>query len=122
MEDIAAWLKVAPRSVATPIRYNAQPDRPDAVITIGDTGGYGTETEDGFDNPTFQVRCRGPSMLDARDTSFYLDDLFLSEGSFLIGNTYVLKIERVGGRPAYLATDERGRTTYTANYSIKSER
>lgn len=113
----------SPRSVTTPITLNVLPDMPNAVITIGDTGGFGTETEDAFDNPTFQVRCRGPSALETRDLAFELDGFLLGNGRpFSIGTTYVLQVTRVGGRPSYLATDERGRTLYTSNYTITSER
>lgn len=123
LEDIATWLKAVPRSVTTAIQYNAQPDKPDSVITLGDTGGFGVETEDAFDNPTVQVRCRGPSMVIARDLAFQIDGLFLDgERPFSVGGTRVLGFRRLGGRPSYLATDERGRTTYTCNYVAKSER
>lgn len=123
LEENGAWLQAAPRSVTTPIRYNAMPDTPDSVIVIADTGGFGLEVEDAFDNPTFQVRCRGPSALTTRDLAFRIDGFFLNQGGpFLVGLTYVLGFARYGGRPSYLTTDERGRTVYTANYTAKSKR
>lgn len=92
-------------------------------MTLTDTGGFGLETEDAFDNPTFQVRCRGPSQVVARDAAFLIDGFLLGEREpFFVGDTWVLAISRSGGRPSYLITDERGRTTYTCNYIAKSER
>lgn len=123
LEDIRTWLIAAPRSVTSTIRINVQPDLPDTVVTLTDTGGYGLETEGALDNPTFQVRCRGPSQVVARDTAFLIDGFLLDQGEpFSVGDTWVLVISRSGGRPSYLITDEGGRTTYTCNYIAKSER
>lgn len=125
LEDIRTWLAASPQSVTEPISLNVQPDTPDTVITLRDTGGFALEVEDAFDNPTVQIRCRGPTN-DAdnpRDLAFRIDGLLLNAvRPFSIGSTRVIHISRLGGRPSYLETDEGRRTTYVANYTLKSVR
>lgn len=125
LEEIRAWLAATPQSVTEAIALNVQPNTPDTVITLTDTGGFGLEVEDAFDNPTIQVRCRGPTN-DAdnpRDLAFRIDGLLLDKSRpFSIGATRVISLSRLGGRPSYLDTDEGRRTTYVANYTLKSVR
>ena len=94
-------------------------------MTLADTGGFGLETGNLIDTPTVQIRCRGPSdgSIIARDLAYRIDALFLNqEGGFYVGGTWVLNTGRQGGPPAYLLTDEKGRTEYAATYYLRSAR
>lgn len=123
LEEVKAWLQAAPRSVVEPITLDAQPADPNTLVTLSDSGGLALEADYGIDNPTVQVRCRGPTATIARNLAFRVDALLLDqEGGFLMGATRVVGIGRLGGRPAVLDVDERGRTTYVCNYWIKSKR
>lgn len=121
IEEVAAWLHG--QGVTETISLNIQPDKPDAVVTLADTGGFGLETSTLIDTPTVQVRCRGPSSPGTRDLAQRIDALFLNQvGAFLVGSTRVLNAGRQGGPPAYLLTDEKGRTEYAATYYLRSAR
>jgi hypothetical protein len=104
------------------------PETPDALIVLGDYGGYPLETEDVFDVPTFQVRCRGVSAYQARDIAHQVDAAIIgADVPFTLGTggsaKRVIDRGRVGGAPSYLATDEtKGRTEYVANYWLRIER
>lgn len=128
IEALAVWLHASPRSISTPIRLTVLPETPDAVIVLSDYGGYPLETEDVFDVPTFQVRCRGVSAYQARDIAHQVDAAIIgADVPFTLGTggnaKRVIDRGRVGGAPSYMATDEtRGRTEYVANYWIRIER
>lgn len=128
VEDLSAWLRAAPRSLATPIRLLVMPDRPDEVVVLSDYGGEPMETEERIDVPTVQVRCRSATAVAARDLAHRIDALLLppdapSRRMTLGAPPYVVvDAGRVGGAPRYMATDERGRTEYVANYWLKVER
>lgn len=123
LEDLRAWLAAEPQGVAAPVHYNRMPDKPSLVVVLTDTGGFGMSVEQAMDAPTVQVRCRAPAGNPARDLAFLVDGLLVdSERPLLIGETYVIDVSRVGGRPAYLEQSDKGETVYTCNYRFESER
>lgn len=128
IEDLSTWLKASPRSITTPIRLTMLPDTPDTVIALSDYGGYPLEIEEAFDVPTFQARCRGVTAVVARDLAHQIDQVMLESvyRPFTLGSgggaKRVIDVGRVGGAPAYLATDDRGRTEYVCNYFLRIER
>ena len=120
LEDLKAWLFAG--GLAGQVELNSMPDKPDSVVILADTGGYGLEVEDAIDNPTVQVRCRGwpPAV---RDLAHQVDRLMIgSARPFALGGQHVTDVGRVGGPPAFMEQDDRGRTTYTCNYRLGMER
>src|SRR5215217_5240733 len=109
LEDLSAWY--ATRGITAPRNYNRMPDDPTNIVVLTDTGGFGLTVEWAFDQPTFQARCRGATGLAARDLAHQVDRATLdAPRPFSIGGYRVIDVGRVGGPPAYMETDERGRT------------
>lgn len=123
IEDLRDWLRASPNSVTENIALLSMPPTPATVVVISDTGGFGTEIEDAFDNPTFQVRCRGPGPLIARDLAHRIDGLLLNQReSFSLDGVRVLMIGRTGGAPSFLDRADNDWVTYSTNYFAKLER
>lgn len=124
LEDLSAWLKAAPRNITTPIRLKTLPETPDVVVVLTATGGYPLEIEDSYDVPTFQVRTRGLTAIQARDLAYQLDAAIIDAvPPFTLGvggnAKRVIDRGRVGGPPADDVTDERGRSECVCNYWIR---
>lgn len=127
LEDFSAWLKIAPRNITAPIRLKTMPETPDVVAVLSATGGYSLEVEDSIDVPTFQVRARGLTAIQARDLAYQLDAAIIDAvPPFLLGvggnQKRVIDRGRVGGPPADDETDERGRSEVVCNYWLRIER
>lgn len=124
IEDLSAWLKAAPRSVTEPINLGLMQDHPATVVALTDYGGFGLTVEEAFDNPTFQVRCRGPGTLEARNLAHRIDGLLLDAARpFSLSGAWVLGLTRAGGAPAFLSVSEgKGWVTYVCNYRMEIRR
>lgn len=123
LSGYSAWLKAL--GVAEPIRLDSMPDKPDEVVVLTATGGFGLQVEGAIDNPTVQVRTRAPKDQGARAEalSHRIDGLILdAEYPTRIGGKHVTEADRVGGAPAFLRKDDAGRTEYVCNYRMQTER
>lgn len=98
------------------------PDMPDRVAIITPTAGAGDTCEGVFDRPGFQLRIRWDQNdpLGAEQAALTADRLirFAPTSCRLTDGTYLLSVQRVGGRPTQLgdARNDGDRTTLTSSY------
>jgi hypothetical protein len=121
LEEVGAWLRA--KGIG-PVVYEELPDKgPDEVVVLADTGGMGLTLEGALDRPTVQVLVRAATSPRARELAFAVDRLILDAvRPTVMGGTVVVDAGRVGGRPASLGRDDRGRMVRSANYWFESER
>jgi hypothetical protein len=98
------------------------PDHPDRMALIIPTSGAGETTEGLFDRPGFQLRLRWRTgdPLGAEVAALTADKLIRRavRSCRLADGTYLLDVQRVGGRPTQLgaAAEDGDRTTYVSSY------
>jgi len=112
--------------IAGPFAYNRPPLQPAGCITLTEIPGGLSETEGAIDMVYLQIRSRSnkDEPTGARDTSHTIDAVLLNTNNWPVSlaGSLALSVDRLGGAPIYMDTDDQGRTTYVCNYFIRIQR
>jgi hypothetical protein len=121
-EDLAAWF--ATQGITTPFWYDSISDlAPVNVAAISISGGLGLTLDDKFDRPTFNIMTRGSDGGVAVVNARAIDEAWLNGPvNFSLGGYWVVGKGRLGGPPAYVATDAKNRVLRSATYWVQIER
>lgn len=94
----------------------ASPDTCSAVFSTG--GGVNPgDTVLGYDNPTFQIRCRGANQETAFAACTAVYHALQGMRNTTLGTTYVISIQAVQTAPVNIGRDSQDRAEYTQNYT-----
>ena len=95
------------------------PDQPDSAVSVTRYGGTESDAHLGYDEPTVQVRVRGPNtdprVAAARAQKVY-DKLHGISDRTMPGGTWLTSCIGTQGGPIYIGPDETGRHEYTVNF------
>jgi hypothetical protein len=99
------------------------PDEPDATITLTRYGGAGVILDGVMDLRFWQFRVVSKQRdYDSGETvADLLDNAMLSHHSRNVGGVWVSDIQRVGGAPSALMTDDGQRTHFVCSYNVSVE-
>lgn len=99
------------------------PDIPDRYVVWTRYGGTGLELDGVLDGRSWQFRAVGlqNNYDSAEEIADILDIALISHHSSKIGGFWVPSIERVGGAPAALLTDDADRTHFVCSYTASVE-
>lgn len=99
------------------------PDEPDGSVVCTRYGGSGTEVDGAMDGKSWQFRVIGMQndYESAEGVADAIDIAALSWFSADMGGVWVTSIERVGGAPAALMTDDAERTHFVCSYTASVE-
>jgi len=101
------------------ITVGTQPETPDSVVTVYDTGGAGPENDDLDDvGAAIQVRVRARSYLDAYTKAREVRDLLLSGPAFIVGSDRFYLIHTTSDL-ASLGVDDNERALIVASYEVR---
>lgn len=115
LSDLQAYLA----SSFSNVQLNRLQDTPDEAIAVSTAGGTSPILDGAFESTSVHLRVR--ALTDAAAETLALAvHAFLSahEGSFQMGNTYVLSMSPNSGPPQYFERDVSNRTTYMGSYEI----
>jgi hypothetical protein len=117
LADLQTWL--ADVGEFTNVQLNRLQSEPDQAIAVAVAGGSSPILDGAFESTTIHVRVRETTDAEA-ETSALAVHAFLSahEGSFEMGDTYVLTIVPSSGPPQYFDRDVENRTTYMGSYQF----
>lgn len=99
------------------------PVNPDDVVVATPYGGPGLELEGVLDGRGWQFRCIGKQQdyESAEAIATAIDDAFISHYSSRLAGKWVPSIQRVGGAPNALVTDDAERTHFVCSYIVSVE-
>lgn len=99
------------------------PDVPDRYVVWTPYGGPGLELEGVLDARSWQARVVGRQMDydSAEEVAIVLDEALISHHSSRVGGLWVPEIQRVGGAPTALLTDDADRTHFVCSYIVSVE-
>jgi len=101
--------------------------RPSMLVVLTPYGGPGLDTGEGIlDVRGWQVRCVGTqndqtSYETAESIAEAIDLAMISHESSMVGDSWVASIQRAGGPPAVLMTDDAGCTHFVCSYLVSVE-
>ena len=106
---------------ATPwiVRVGVEPEEPDSVVTVYDSGGLAPNPKWGFDEPSIQVRVRGPRMdyAAAYSKAMEVKNLLLGrDETILNGSAYTIWL--MIGEINSLGVDDIKRPILTINFQL----
>lgn len=99
-------------------------DHPGSYVLLTPYGGPGLELDGALDGRSWQVRCVGSQMddkdeSDAEGMADAIDIAFISHHSRYVEDVWVAGIQRVGGAPASLNTnDDANRAHFVCSYTV----
>lgn len=94
------------------------PPQPTDAVALYPTGGPGSDSKLGYDEPTFQVRVRGrqhPVPAFDRAQAIY-DALHGLTNAELPGGTWLVSLLGIQSDPVYIGRDDNNRPEYTLNF------
>lgn len=106
-------------TVATDIFVGFLPSSPDTLTVVYSTGGPPPDARLGYDNPTFQVRTRGPNPRAAYDRAAAAYALLHGLHDITLGSTLLIDCIALQSSPVSIGRDEDGRFEYTQNYRAR---
>lgn len=117
LSDLATYLTTT--GEFEDVQLNRLQDKPDEAIAVTAVGGTAPILDGAFESTTLHVRIRSTTDAAAETLALALH-AFLSahEGSFTMGDTYVLSMSPASGPPQYFDRDVDNRTTYMGSYDI----
>lgn len=125
--DVVGWLTAngitGPETLVTDLEE--LPAMPDRVCAVALVGGAPTLRERTFDQPQVQIMCRGrqSSVTDAENFAAQIDNVLMAATfPFLMGGVRVASLDRLGGPPARVDTDQGRRTIMATSYMLQIAR
>lgn len=99
------------------------PDIPEPFVVCTRYGGPGMDADGAIDQISWQFRSVGPQAnYDAAEAAAdAIDIAMISHFSAYVGGVWVSEIQRVGGPPTSLMTDEADRTHFVGSYTVSVE-
>lgn len=100
------------------------PDQPERFVVLTRYGGPGLELDGAFDGVSWQVRCVGTQMNyeDVESVADAIDIALISQHSQQVGNVWVPSVQRVGGPPSAIPTqDDADRVHFVCSYTVSVE-
>lgn len=120
--DLATYLATQTNLVlGTNLYLSYQPEDPDEVVTMYDTGGVEPDRYLPTADPTVQVIVRAGDYQTAHDRAHEIANLLHGLTNQTIGDYYVYYIFLLG-EPAHIGRDKRERDEYTLNLHLKIRR
>jgi hypothetical protein len=116
---------IDPTDTGGSIFLHAAPDGPDEVITVSRPAGADSESLQGYDTVSFQVRVRGPrhdsGAAEELAQAIY-DDLHGLRSMPLPGGTWLVHLLAMGAGPGYMGVDTHQRTEFSLNFRAELRR
>lgn len=119
---------IDPTDISGSIFLHAAPDGPngpDEVITVSRPAGADSESLQGYDTVSFQVRVRGSrndsAAPEALAQAIY-DDLHGLRSMPLPGGTWLVHLLAMGAGPGYMGVDTHQRTEFSLNFRAELRR
>ncbi|MCC5580585.1 hypothetical protein IMZ11_33705 [Microtetraspora sp. AC03309] len=101
------------------------PTSPDRAMAVARYGGAESDATDDYDEPSIQVRVRGPAT-DARiaeqDAQAVYDELHAIGSRSLAGGTWLQDVIGTQSGPIYIGRDQSGRPEWTVNLRCEISR
>lgn len=120
--DLATYLTTQTDLVlGTSLYLSYQPESPDEVVAIYDTGGVEPDRYLPTADPTVQILVRAGDYQTAHDRAHELASILHGLTNQTIGDYYIYYIFLLG-EPAHLGRDKRDRDEYTLNLHLKIRR
>ncbi len=116
------WDVATSRLPAVEFHASSEPAKPDAVVTCYDTGGWDPAVNMLLDEPTVEVRVRGPreGYQEAYAVALWVRDALHAYGPASVGGTRYLAIQAVG-EPTSLGYDNSRRPSFSLNFRMHRE-
>lgn len=122
IRDIADYLTTqTDLELGTSLYLSHQPESPDEVVAIYDTGGVEPDHYLPTAEPTIQILVRAGDYQTAHDRAHELAGILHRLTNQTIGDYYVYYIFLLG-EPTHLGRDKRNRDEYTLNLHLKIRR